>query len=399
MAAFDSNVDVEVHFGFGSGPFTATPTWTDVSVYVRGANWTRGRSSLQATFPAGSGSLLLDNTDGRFYPWNTSSPYTPNVKIGVPVRIRATHNSIVYPLFRGYLEDLSAAFPTNKEELISIPIVERTARLTRHTISLTRPMELSHLRIGAILDEVGWPAADRDFDVGLFPAGLFPVAGITGTDEAALRLMRDVELAEQGYIFQTADGDLRFLNRSSASALTPLSTFGPSGADLIYTDVTVKYGDDLLFNNVVIGSADGVWPFPVADATSIAANGPITYEAQSDAIPNSTDAANVALWILEKYKATGARITGFEVDPAGSQAALWPAVLGRELRDLIRVKALYPGTAVTLDQEVTIEQITHRFTAAGRWTATYACHPLPTVESQEYWILGTSQLGTGTRLI
>lgn len=398
MAAFDSNVDVEVHFGFGSGPFTATPSWTDVSAYVRGANWTRGRPSLQATYPAGNGSLLLDNTDGRFYPWNTSSPYTPNVKIGVPVRIRATHNSILYPLFYGYLEDMSAAFPTNTEELISIPIVERSARLARHTVTLTRPEELSHLRIGAILDAVGWPAAARDFDVGLFPAGLFPVAGITGIEEIALRLMRDVELAEQGYMFQTAAGDLRFLNRASASGLSPLATFGPSGADLTYVDVTVKYSDDLLFNDVTISGADGI-PEKRVDATSRIANGPITYEAQSDAIPNSTDAGNTAVWILDKYKATDARIVGFEVDPAGSPAALWPEVLGRELRDLIRVKALYPGTAVTLDQEVTVEQVTHRFTAAEIWTATYACHPLPPVESQDYWILGTSQLGTETRLI
>lgn len=399
MAAFDSNVDVEVHLGFGSGPFTATPTWTDVSIYVRGAHWTRGRSSYRATFDAGGGTLTLDNTDGRFYPWNTSSPYSPNVKVGVPVRIRATHNSITYPLFYGYLEDLSAAFPTNKEELISFPMVERSARLTRYTVSLTRPMELSHLRIGAILDAVGWPAAARDFDVGLFPAGLFPVAGLSGTEDAALRLMRDVELAEQGYLFQTANGDLRFLNRAGASGLSPVATFGPSGADLTYFDVTVKEGDDLLFNDVIIAGADGIWPFPVADSASKTAHGPVTYEAQSDAIPDTTDAANVALWILNKYKNTSRRITGFQVDPAGSAAALWPVVLDLELRDLIRVKALYPGTAITLDQNVTIEQITHRFTAAGVWTATYACHPLPTVESQEYWELGVSQLGTGTRLI
>lgn len=398
MAAFDANVDVNVSLGFGSGPFTATPTWTDVSTFVRGANWTRGRSSLRATFPAGHGSVLLDNTDGRFYPWNTSSPYTPNMKIGVPIRIRATYNAVTYPLFYGYLEDMSAAFPTNKEELISLPMVERSARFTRYTVSLTRPRELSHLRIGAILDAVGWPAAARDFDVGLFPAGLFPVAGISGTDDSALRLMRDVELAEQGYLFQTANGDLRFLNRASASGLSPLATFGPSGSDLTYADVTVKYGDELLFNEVVITGADAISQ-KVTDSASVTANGPVTYEAQSDAIPDRFDAVNVADWILDKYKTIAARITGFEVDPAGDPANLWPVVLGRELRDLIRVKAAYPGSAVTLDQNVTVEQVTHRFTAAGVWTATFACYPLPTVESQDYWILGTSQLGVDTRLI
>lgn len=393
MAAFDSNVDVEVHFGFGSGPFTATPTWTDVSTYVRGANWTRGRSSLQATYPAGNGSLLLDNTDGRFYPWNTSSPYTPNVKIGVPVRIRATHNSILYPLFYGYLDDLSAAFPTDREELISIPIVERFARLTRYTVAEVRPMEQSDVRIGALLTAAGWPAAARDLDT-----GLFPVAALEGFDESVLRMLRDTDLAEQGYMFQSANGDLRFYNRAAAGDDVPLHTFGPSGADLIYTDVTVKYGDDLLFNTVTITGVDGEPQTQVSNA-SITANGPITYEAQSDAVPNATDASNVALWIIDKFSTVSPRIVGFEVDPAGSQAALWPVVLGRDLREMIRVKALYPGTAVTLDQNVMIEQINHRFTAAGVWSVSYMCHPLPTIESQEYWILGTSQLGTGTRLI
>ena len=83
--AFDANMDLTVEFGFGDGPLEATIAWTDVTAYVRAGSWDRGRGSLDSDFPAGSGELVLDNTTGRFYPWNTSGPYTPNVVPGVPV--------------------------------------------------------------------------------------------------------------------------------------------------------------------------------------------------------------------------------------------------------------------------------------------------------------------------
>ena len=63
------SVDLDVS---GQGPLVDTPVWTDVTQYVRGMTINRGRGSVHSEFDAGSLTLILDNTDGRFDPNNSS---------------------------------------------------------------------------------------------------------------------------------------------------------------------------------------------------------------------------------------------------------------------------------------------------------------------------------------
>lgn len=393
MSESEFGVTVEVSVAFdGSGPLTTTPIWTDVSAYVRGGEWSRGKDPTSGAFPAGSGSVLLDNSDGRFYPHNTSGPYSPNVTASNPIRIQVTYNAVTYGQFFGYVESWTAAYPTNTEELVRVPIVERVARLNRSTVDGPYSQENSDVRVGNVLTEAGWPAAWRSLDSGLIPVAAYPQEPF-----AVLGMLRDVQLAEAGHIFQNRDGNIRFVNRAAASGVAAAATFGPSGADLTYTDVTVEHDEAFLFNQVAITDTSGVVHEKV-DAASVTKHGPVRFEAISETVLN-TDGQNVALWHLEKSKTVFSRIVGFEVDPAGDPTNLWPVVLARDLRDVIRVKVAYPGSAVDLNQLVAVDKVTHRFTAGNVWTTSYLCSPLSTIETQDYWILGTSLLGTGTRLI
>lgn len=111
-----------VEVDFVNDPTSTTETWTDITRYVRTRgdsvsllNSKRGRNYELARTQAGTIVLTLDNTDGRFAPSNTASPYRTGSGNpgGLPglvtserrVRVRATWNGVTYGICRGYVED------------------------------------------------------------------------------------------------------------------------------------------------------------------------------------------------------------------------------------------------------------------------------------------------------
>ncbi|WP_432170913.1 hypothetical protein [Streptomyces sp. 1222.5] len=68
----------------------ATITWTDVSDYVnvaQGVTITRGAADEMSETQPGTATLTFDNSDGRFTPNNSASPYYPYVRRNAPIRI------------------------------------------------------------------------------------------------------------------------------------------------------------------------------------------------------------------------------------------------------------------------------------------------------------------------
>jgi hypothetical protein len=64
---------------------------TDWSTFLKGLKGvTLWRDSALDAFPARAGALLMDNEDRRFSPKNASSPYSPDLKRGVKVQLKAT---------------------------------------------------------------------------------------------------------------------------------------------------------------------------------------------------------------------------------------------------------------------------------------------------------------------
>jgi Concanavalin A-like lectin/glucanases superfamily len=97
----------QVLAAFGQDPFLnpAAYTWTDIGTgYLLEYSDDSGRHHESSRFEAGTGTILLDNTDSRFSTWNTSSPYWPNLTIGVPIQVNALYDSVSYPMFWGYAD-------------------------------------------------------------------------------------------------------------------------------------------------------------------------------------------------------------------------------------------------------------------------------------------------------
>lgn len=98
---------VEISLTAGDGPYTASPTWTDVTSYVRSISINRGRQSDFEHFSPGTATITLDNRDNRFTPFNLSGPYVSGgVSLLTPrrqIRITADTGSGYVAVFRGYV--------------------------------------------------------------------------------------------------------------------------------------------------------------------------------------------------------------------------------------------------------------------------------------------------------
>lgn len=82
-----------VEAAFGVNPLT-TPTatqWSDITQYVRGVSYHRGRQHELSRTEAGGLEVRLANLDRAFDPTNTASPYYPNIKPMTRIRLRARY--------------------------------------------------------------------------------------------------------------------------------------------------------------------------------------------------------------------------------------------------------------------------------------------------------------------
>jgi hypothetical protein len=387
---WSDDVTLTVELGFGSGPLADSPTWTDITSDVRGLSISRGRSSVRSSFDAGSCTITVSNLDGEYDPANTAATNYPNLKLGTPVRMQAVHNLTTYDLFRGHVSAWPLDYPSSgKDAVVTLEASENLALLNTTLLSESYAEENTDDRIAAVLTDAGWPAADRDLD-----AGTSPVAAVVYEGSALGQILAAVA-AEQGVFFIAKDGDATFLNRVAFSTATSQATFDP-GTDLDYSTVRLAYDYDFLINHAVV-TAGNDESGEASDATSIADHGEFSHEETVDLLLGEAYALNVAEWIVGKNKDMAVRVVGFTISPQEDPTDLWPEVLDRELLDLVTVKVSTPGAGDDLNQLVAVESVQHEITP-GFWQTTYSCHPLSVLEQTDFWILGTSELGTETIL-
>lgn len=405
MAVLD-NVTLTVELGFGSGPLAGAPSFTDISAFCKGFEISRGRSSVLDRFDAGTGVVILENMDGRFDPINTSSPYSPDLKIGTPVRIRVVHNAIFYTLFRGMVDSFPIEYSNaGQYSELALPITDLFPALAGYNLEgVTFPEETTGERVAAILNEVGWPVGLRDIAL-----GTALVAGGTLESISAAEHLEEVVAVEAGTFFIAGDGFATFQDRTSGTGFASTATFGTGGGEIEFDEIERAYDRDMLVNIVKAQGPEtfvevsplefvqtGGFVQTASDATSITAHGPLTLEIAAP-FEDDTAAMNVAEWQVGRLKDTINRITQLTIDPDKSQAAMWPVAVGTELREGVTVKFSPPGGGTAINQLSSVEGIDHSCDENEVWTTTFRLWPLATIETQGYWIVGTSALDTTTR--
>ena len=394
--AFNSDVTLEVRAAFGDTFGTVGPTWTDISDYVRSFTVRRGRSHELDQIRPGALTMVLDNRDGRFDPSYTSGAYYPDVKLNVPVSVRAVHNSITYDLFYGFSDGWTLNYPGQTDSTATLEATDGFKMLARAASTTAQSAEQSDSRIGQLLNDAGWPAAvRRALETGDIwcidwtppsdgsvvavrqSSGAYMVRG-GGTiidyyaegSASVLSLIRQVEQTEGGVVFVAANGDFTFHNRYYRSLSSSQATYGDSGSELKYSQVTVGFDDTQLWNRVRVTSAlDGAVTQSASDTTSITDNGLRTMTLSNLLLSSDNHSAGLALWLRDRWSDPQLYVHGMTVRPQRDPSALWPRVLGDDISTKLTVRRR-PAAGNTIEVDVFVDGITHTVTPKS-WTTTY----------------------------
>jgi hypothetical protein len=231
----------------------------DVSNQVNRIETNRGRTALSDEFQTGSLTLRITDQNGDFNPQNVSGPYYNLLTPMKKVQITATYGSVTYPIFAGYITSYVTTYPQESEDvaMTTIQAVDafRLAQLAQiSTVAGTSAGQLSGARVDDILDQISWPASQRDIDPGLTTLQADP-----GTNRTALQALFTVANSEYGAIYVSADNNFVFQDRGvTAGSIggTP-TVFADDGSGITYFDATWILNDVLIFNKATITRAGG----------------------------------------------------------------------------------------------------------------------------------------------
>lgn len=360
--------------------------------YLKQLSTKRGSQDIFREVETGVLTGILHNNDRRFDPGNTSSPYYPNFRPARPVRLRATKDGISRDLFRGDIEDFPQDWQGRSND-VPLTALDALDVLSGVQIRITRPEELSGARIHAILDRAAWPQ-----DLRLIDPGEERIAAWTDKEGAAKELLFKIKDAESGYIFINGSGQVVFQQRNKRFAppfSTVKATFSniPSVGEFPIVDAKVIEDKDQIKNHVRIKIEDSEEVAVAQDAQSILDSRMRSHQEELP-LTSITAAKLRAEWILSLYRNPIFRISDVVIEPQMDNA-LWAHALDREIGDRLRFKIFPPGKPGTMhDLQANIEYIEHRYTV-GRWTTLWK---VSVADTSHYWILGTDQLGIGTKL-
>lgn len=124
----------KVEIAFDDGPYVASPTWTDVTSYVRSMSTDRGRSDDWGDF-YGSASVTLDNRTRLFDPFYTSGTYYGKLLPRRQIRITATYGATSYPVFRGYIAGWPPVWTdAGKDSTVTLSCMDALGLLASETL-------------------------------------------------------------------------------------------------------------------------------------------------------------------------------------------------------------------------------------------------------------------------
>jgi len=362
---------------FNDTPASGSPSWTNITSYLRSWSSARGRNinlPSGSAFDVGSAQVVLDNRDGRFDPSYTGGAYYPHVIPLVRMRLRATWNSITYPVWDMFTDGWPSTYVANTDEYVTVGLHDGMALLgdDNYFPGTGAPAERTDQRISRILSGVGLGSLPQSLATGKCHIAAFPQINV-----GALQHCQDCELSEKGAFYVARDGTFTFENRYFRDSHTSQGTFGDGGGtELPYVALNPADDKTTLINDSQVTDGLGV-AFKYTDAAS-----QTKYSQRSEQITILTDTPNEgydrAVWDVVSQKDHSWRVPQISIMPqrgtAGTQINnLYAQVLGREISDLITVKRRPPSGNV-INQNVFIERIEH-VVQPGSWTTTFGLSP------------------------
>lgn len=341
-----------VEVAFASNPGAAVPVWTDITAYVRAVSIRRGRQHELDQQQAGTATLVLVNSDGRFDPTNAGSPYSPNVLPMRRIRVSGIHSATTYPLFSGFVESWPQTWTGNNVGTVTITAADGFKVLGLKALNTSYAAERSDVRVANILNDIGWSTADRALST-----GISMLSNATLENVNALAHLQAVTQTENGRAFISASGGFFFRDRHTPfSSTANNATFGDNSTEFGYVGIVVSYDETQIYNEIRCAITGGTDQIAADTATSQLRYFARTMTRSGMLTPDSNEAKAAANSLLAQYKDPALRIESIEISPDTDPANLYPQVYGRELGDRVLVKRR-PPAGNTISQSSFIEGI------------------------------------------
>ncbi len=324
----------------------------DVSQYVQSVTVTRGRSKQLDYFQSGSAVVNFNNIGREFDPLNTDSPYYPEIKPRRLIRITTAD----VPVFYGFVNDWDVEYDLAGNNTAVAFCSDMFSVLANMKLSVVTPSaELSGARVNYVLDRPGVSyTGGREISAGESTLGAYEIAA----DTNVLNYLRQVERSEQGSLFVSADGNMVFRDRAFVSDAPVV--FADDGSGIGYSSLSNEYGDELLYNRIVVTSPAGATV--VKSDTNSILEFQISELAWEDLLNSTTaEVTSIAEFLLNKFANPRLRFTGISLELSGKETVDVENVLRIELADYVElVKSFDVGLPASITQLSFMAGISHQ---------------------------------------
>jgi len=352
-----------------------TTNFADVTDGVDAISVKRGRRDQGDQFSAGTMSFNMLDTSGVFNPFDTQSPYydptTAQPGLAPLRKVRLARydslNAKEY-LFNGYIVNYDYNFALGGIDTVTVYCADEFYLLAQTFMAeFNVSEELTSARLTAVLNlpEVDFPIGQRNISTGtqtLGGASAFTVANGTNT----LEYCNQINLAEQGRLFMSRDGDLTFEPRIGNTLSAPVADFHDDGTNIKYNSVGISFEADQVVNRASV-SILGTNPTPqVADDLGSQAK----YFVQTASVTGSllhddTAALALANYLLEpepeaRYTAVGTNLNMLTTAQRDTVAII-------DIGATISIEKSFTSGASTVElaQELSVEGVEHTITVSN----------------------------------
>jgi hypothetical protein len=355
--------------------FTLGPNveFADITDYVVGVTYRRGRQQPFDQFGAGTMSFSLNDTlaGGILNPYDENSPYydpASNVPGLAPMRrVKLLRENT--ELFNGVVESYDYQYNLDRQNIVAVNCVDDFWLLSNTFMDeLNVTPETSGERIDTVLalpevDYTGTTSiAAGTVDLGHDSAYTVPA----GTNVLAY-LQQINNTAEFGRLFMSADGVLTFQNRVGTTLSSPVAVFSDQGTNYKYRNVAIQFDARQVINRSTVTGLDG------ATATDQDLASQTTYFVQTRDISNSLlhvagQITAAAEYLLTPYPSP--RLTALTTNLAMLTEAQRDTVATIDIGDTITITVDVPNYG-TISSELSVEGIDGEIALDGGHTLTF----------------------------
>jgi len=354
-------------------PLGPNVTFADITDYVLGINYRRGRQQPFDQFGAGTMSFTLNDTlaGGILNPYDVSSPYydpaSDQPGLAPMRRVKVLRENT--ELFNGVVESYDYEYNLDRQNLVSVKCVDDFWLLSNTFMDALNPTpQTSGQRINTVLalPEVDYTGT-TSIATGTVNLGHDSAYNVPAGTNVLAYLQQINNTAEFGRLFMSADGVLTFQNRVGTTLSGPVALFSDQGTNYKYRNVAIQFDARQVVNRSVVTGLNGSSDTD-QDLASQTTYFVQTRDVSQSLLHDANEITAAATYLLEPYPLP--RLTALTTNLAMLTEAQRDTVATIDIGDTIEITVTVPNYG-QISSELSVEGIDGEISLDGGHTLTF----------------------------